>query len=123
MALIDTTNPRWMTELNPKNIVKYSDDEIIEVICRLPVALSFIEDQKEEWIRFALQYSEMAISYVKKPTAAHQRLAYESNQRSLSWMKEIDEELALEILQAQPHHIRYIPNPTPIMISVAKIYS
>lgn len=123
MPLIDTNNPRWMLELSPNNIVKYSDDDIYEILCRIPAALKFIQNPKDEWIRFAIKYSVAAISWVKNPSVDFQRLAYETNPNCLQFMEFIDEDLGIEILMKDPSSLRLMTNPTPMMISIAKIYS
>lgn len=123
MPLIDTTNPRWMLELKPENIVKYSDEDIYEVICRIPSALMFIQNPKDEWVHFAVKYSLAAISWVKDPSVELQRFAYETNPNCLQFMESIDEDLAIEILTKDPASLHWMPDPTPMMISIAKIYS
>jgi hypothetical protein len=123
MPLIDTDNPRWMLELSPENIVKYSDEDIYGVICRIPSALKFIKNPKDEWIQFAVKYSVVAISFVKNPSVEIQRLAYDNNPNCLQFMESIDEDLAIEILMKEPARLHCMPDPTPMMISIAKIYS
>lgn len=123
MALIDTTSPSWMLELSPKNIGNYTDDEILEVLCRLPSAISFIQNPKEEWQRFTVQYIATGIRYIKNPTVAIQRLAVSSNPHAIQYIKNLDEDLAIEFLMVNPDALYMITNPTPMMVSIAKIYS
>lgn len=122
MALIDTTKPKWMLELSPKHIWKYTHEEICELLCRIPWALKFIEHPEESWIKFAVQYSNQAIMFVKNPSVEIQRIALEADVYSIEHISGLDEDLAIQVLMKRPELINRIPDPTPMMVSVAKIY-
>lgn len=121
MAEIDTTNPRWMLELGDKRINNHTDEEICQVIKKIPWALQFIKSPKPEWLDVAFKHHYQAIGCVENPPVELQRRAVEHHTSAVAFIENLDEELAISLLEKDPNLLHQIKNPTPLMVSVAKI--
>lgn len=120
---INIVDPKWMIELSPERIKKYTDAEICLVLKKIPWALKFIKDPKPEWVKLAVKLHWQTIAHVENPSVELQRMSLNANKDSIAFINNLDEELALEILVEEPNRIHQISNPTPTMMNVAKIIS
>lgn len=120
---IDLSNPKWTLELSPKRIKKYSEEEIIRVITRIPFAVKFITDPKLEWLEFAALLNYQVMILIEDPSIDLQKKVLAKNPEAIAIINNLDETLALEMLTANPKLIDLIKSPTSVMLSVAKIIS
>lgn len=111
MNTINLNDPKWMKELLPENIGKYSDEYIVEFLTTNYLAIPLVKDMKEEWVRAIVSQHPAAAQNLKNPPRDIQEIVIASSLHNAAYLRSIDEDLALECVLKDPDFVKYANVP------------